>query len=308
MVNYNAEALEQLLDSGKLGFSKFRENPRTGGFNIYFKDTSGQGQGNCPDLVLQTFLRAPFDLSTGKRDEDGNRTVVDLSDPSQKAWNLELSLTESENPQLIRLLRKINDCYTGHIAKNVQEAFSRKFTEAQLGFMNKHILYPDQKVDGRYLIRLKVNRSTQVFVALEFDEDGNVTKYRKGSLADHFPHAGVQVKIRINNGWGSPKEFGTVLAAQQLLIADNQRQQSTKQSETEEEFAFGTASEVSTAEIPGEEGEGGGGAAAETPPATATTKEAYSSPQKRSRTRTRKNTKRGKKGAEEDTGELSDLE
>lgn len=308
MVNYNVEALEQLLDSGKLGFSKFRENPRTGGFNVYFKDTSGQGQGNCPDLVSQTFLRAPFDLSTGKRDEDGNRTVVDLSDPSQKAWNLELSLTESENPQLIRVLRKINDCYTGHIAKNVQEAFSRKFTEAQLGFMNKHILYPDQKVDGRYLIRLKVNRSTQVFVALEFDEDGNVTKYRKGSLADHFPHAGVQVKIRINNGWGSPKEFGTVLPAVQLLIADNQRQQSTKQDDTEEEFAFGTASEVSTAEISGGEGEGGGGgAAAETTTATATTEEAYASPQKRSRTRTRKNTKRGKKGAE-DTGELSDLE
>lgn len=279
---------QQAIDENKFGYSPLKDNETTGGKKLYFRDYTNGGGGNCPKVMLETPMRIPFELSAGK----GKEITPDST------CNLELSLNEQEHPSAVQYFKSFDSNFKSHVASSSQDIFRRSVGDAEIGFMHMPSLNPDKKVDGRYLLRLKVSRrNTQVYVVTSQDGN-NINRYRQGSLADLRPGSSCIPVIEHVMGWTGASQFGAVHGGKKLLVFPYTRPNDEDSGEADE-FPFGAGyvqdnscpTETGVADVDGDVQEG-------------------ASPAKRSRI-VRTSTITGTDTAASqvaDTGELSDLE
>lgn len=274
-------AAQEALDQNKIGFSPIRPNEKTGGKKMYFRDYTPNGGGNNPKVMFETPFRMPFALSAGKGKEINPDDTL----------NMELSLNEREHGDAIRYFKTFDTNYRSHIADNSMDIFRKNIGEAQIGFMHIPSLNPDKKVQGRYLLRLKVSRrNSQVYVVTS--QDGkNINRYREGSMADLRPGCSMIPVVEHVLGWTGASQFGAVHGGKKLLVFPYTRNERNDDAEDEFPFGSGFVQETVASEVNDDVQEG-------------------ASPAKRSRTNepTEEDDTAFPASTQADTGELSPLE
>ena len=234
---HKLQSAQQAIDDGKFSFSPPMENATTGGRKMYARDLTTRGSP-CPQVLLDCDLRMPFALSAGK----GKEITPDSN------CNLELSLNEQEHPAVVQYFKSFDANYCSFIQEQSQEIFKRKVSPVELSFMSKGSLNSDKKVDGRYLLRLKVSRqNTTVYVVTQ--SDGNVVKrYRQGSLADLKPGCTIIPCIKHVMGYTGASQFGFVHSGSKLLVFPYQKR-SESEVQDDDEFPFGDSAVEEASDI-----------------------------------------------------------
>lgn len=230
MVVLNITEATERLTANKYGFSKPKNNEKTGGKKIYFRDYGDGGRGNMPEVLFNKTVRCPFELHQGKGKEVDYNGML----------NLEISLNEDEHAEEIEYFKSLDAYVKGKVKKDSSDVYGRPLYDAELGFLQHSSLTPDKKVAGRYLLRLKVSKqSTTIYVVTESTND-NITKYRQGTLADIKPGCSVIPLIQHVMIFTSQVKFGVTSGGKKLLVfpqtMNNDQQQ---QDDDEEEFPFG---------------------------------------------------------------------
>ena len=219
---------QQAIDENKYGFSPLRDNETTGGKKLYFRDYSSGSGGSCPRVMIETPMRMPFELSAGK----GKEVTPDAT------CNLELSLNEQEHPAVVQYFKSFDGSYKSHVAENAQDIFRRRVSDAEIGFMHVGSLNPDKKVQGRYLLRLKVSRRNTTVYVVTSQDGNNINRYRQGSMADLRPGCSIIPVVEHVMGWTGASQFGAVHGGKKLLVFPYTRP-GESDNDQEDEFPFG---------------------------------------------------------------------
>ena len=294
MVVLNITEAKERVAANKYGFSKPKDNEKTGGKKLYFRDYGDGARGNMPEVLFNKTVRCPFELHQGKGKEVDYNGML----------NLELSLNEDEHAEEIDYFKSLDVYVKGKVKKDSSDVYGRVLGDAELGFLQHSSLTPDKKVAGRYLLRLKVSKqSTTIYVVTESTND-NITKYRQGTLADIKPGCSVIPLIQHVMIFTSQVKFGVTSGGKKLLVfpqtMNNDQQQPE---EDEEEFPFGDNFVVDSSFVDTEDS---GTCKASTASTTSTTSDAAAEPP-RKRARSTRGRKRAQATNSDTTDALSPL-
>jgi hypothetical protein len=267
--------LKQKEGQALFSLSKAYDHTVTGGHKAYFRSCTG----GSLSVVLGRPLRAPFEPNAGvivdKITKKKTPIPPDYSIPDQQL-TLQLSLTEQDDGEVVEYLQLFEKNLRDELVKR-DDLFLQPVNETLIQFMFKNgLLIPDKKVAGRYLMPLKVSQqNTQIFVVTEQNEQGDITKFRKGSFFDlyHTDEYGT-TKFKQNcriapcfkhvMTWISDTKIGNLAGGQKLVVFPYDPHTAQKE-EDDESFPLTTAQNAVEVDESGQEVHSNGNAAAPNP-------------------------------------------
>tara|TARA_B100001093_G_scaffold518696_2_gene604508 strand:+ start:32536 stop:33447 length:912 start_codon:yes stop_codon:yes gene_type:complete len=247
MVVHTLQEAHKCLEGKQFAFAPPKENENTGGKTSYFRDYSTNGRGKKPQVLFNKMCKQPFELHCGKN------KPVDL----KGFVNLELSLNTAEHAEEIAYFQAY-DAFVREKLKSDESFYGRPLNDTEIKFLHRASLEPDKKVPGRFLLRLKVSKSTTTIYVVCEKTDNNITKYKKGTLLDLQPgsfHIPLIEHVYLYTG---SKQFGCTHGGVKLLVfpsammKDHTPQE--EEQEEEDQFPFGEGFEL-VQEEKAEEGE-----------------------------------------------------
>ena len=227
---YTLQEAREAMTKGQFRYSEATVNSEKNTRTMWVRDAHGDN----PEVLIESALRAPFDLHQGK-----GKAI----DPN-KVLSLELSLNEQEHPQEVEYFKQYDTNYLQHLSNNKADCFGKNIPSEKIKFMLRPSLTPSEKTPGLYLLRTKVGKSTKIYVVTEYDGEV-VTRYRKGNLADIFKGGGKVIPTVTHLQGYTGTTAGSVHCVNKLLYFPYQKKE--RQPKNENSFPFNKISSVSQA-------------------------------------------------------------